>query len=265
MNNRFAGLCALFIACTIALPANARPLQQRRSGAQPKTPSAPAPKRDITGVWIGPVIPRKEQAPPMTPSAQQFFNEAKPLSGPRALPIAKTNDPLVTCDPLGFPRASVFETRGFEFEQVSKRMLELYQYMRIWREIWTDGRKLPTNVGATTGETNDPRYFGYSVGEWADDYTFVVRTTGFNEVTWADELGHPRTRDAVVEERYHRIDHDNLELTVTINDPKSYTKPFEVMKQVYTWAPKQEVEEQLCIPSEAIEYRETFRPAGDDK
>jgi len=71
--------------------------------------------------------------------------------------------------------------------------------------------------------------------------------------------------NAKVEERYRRIDHDNLEVTVTIDDPKSYTKPFEVMKQIYTWAPLQEFEEQLCIPSEVLEYRETFRAAGEDK
>jgi hypothetical protein len=263
MRNCFASLCFLVMACVIAVPAYA----QNRSGfpAPLKGPSAPAPKRDITGVWLGPVDPRKEPTPPMTPWGQKFFDEAKPLQGPRALPIAKTNDPLVTCDPLGFPRASVYETRGFQFEQVPKRMLELYQYQRIWREIWTDGRKLPTNVGATKGQTSDPRYYGYSVGEWADDYTFIVHTTGFNETTWATEQGHPRSQNAIVEERYRRIDHDNLELTVTIDDPKSYTKPFEVIKQIYTWSPKQDFEEQLCIPSEAIDYRDTFREAGQDK
>jgi hypothetical protein len=54
-------------------------------------------------------------------------------------------------------------------------------------------------------------------------------------------------------------------VSVTIDDPKMYTKPYFVMKQVYTWAPVQEFEEQLCIPSEALEYRETFRPAGTGK
>src|SRR5437762_4218823 len=200
MRNYFASLCTLLIAWMIALPAYA----QQRAGtpAAPKGPSEPAPLRDITGVWLGPVDPRKEPTPPMTPWGQKFFDAAKPLQGPRALPIAKTNDPLVTCDPLGFPRASVYETRGFQFEQVPKRMLELYQYQRIWREIWTDGRKLPTNVGATKGQTSDPRYYGYSVAEWADDYTFVVHTTGFNETTWATEQGHPRSQNAIVEERY---------------------------------------------------------------
>jgi hypothetical protein len=261
MRNRLPAICALVIAWIIPIPAYA----QRQAAAAPAKPSAPAPRRDISGAWQGPVIPRKLPAPPMTPWAQQFFDEAKPLSGPRALPIAKTNDPLVTCDPMGFPRSAVFETRSFSFEHLPKRTLQLLQYQRIWREIWTDGRKLPTNVGAPGKETQDPRYYGYSVGEWADDYTFVVKTTGFHEAAWADELGHPRSQDAIVEERYHRNDHDNLELTVTINDPKSYTAPYVVIKQIYTWIPSQEFEEQLCIPSEAVEYRETFREAGEDK
>jgi signal transduction histidine kinase len=63
-----------------------------------------------------------------------------------------------------------------------------------------------------------------------------------------------------------RQDHDHLEVSVTIDDPKMYTKPYLVVKQqVYTWAPVQEFEEQLCIPSEALGYRETFRPAGTAK
>jgi hypothetical protein len=187
------------------------------------------------------------------------------LQGPRAVPIAQTNDPLVTCNPEGFPRSALFETRGFAFEHVPRRTLQLLQYQRIWREIWTDGRPLPTNVGAPGKDTRDPRYYGYSVGRWADDYTFVVTTTGFNEDAWVDERGYPRSMDAKIEERYRRIDHDHLELSVTIDDPKMYTKPYFVMKQVYTWAPVQEFEEQLCIPSEALEYREIFRPPGTEK
>ena len=264
MKKCFASLCALVIASTIVVPAFAQ--QRTAAPAAAKKSAAPAPKRDISGVWMGGgAVPKKEPVPPMTAWGQKFFDAAKPLQGPRALPIAKTNDPLVTCDPLGFPRSILYETRSVAFEQVPRRTLELFQYQRVWRDIWTDGRKLPTNVGATKGATSDPRYYGYSVGQWADDYTFVVNTTGFNEAAWADELGHPRSQDAKVEERYHRVDHDTLELTVTIDDPKSYTKPFVAMKQTLTWAPKQEFEEQLCIPSEAVDYRETFRAAGEDK
>ena len=251
----FASLCSLVIAWTIAVPAHAQ--QRAATSAPANKPSAPAPSRDITGVWIGPVIPRKLPAPPMTPWAQKFFDAAKPLTGPRALPIAKTNDPLVTCDPLGFPRASLFETREFQFEQVPKRMLELYQYMRIWREIWTDGRKLPTNVGATKGETNDPRYYGYSIGAWADDYTFVVTTTGFNEDVWADELGHPRSKDAKVEERYHRANMNTLELTVTIDDPTAYTQLWTPRNKLplKLMPPDADLMEMICSPTEAAAYK----------
>ena len=170
MRNCAANLCTLVIAWTIAVPTFAQ-----RPAPSPAKKAEAAPRRDLSGVWLGTVIPRKEPVPPMTPWGQKFFDEAKPLQGPRAVPIAKTTDPLVTCDPLGFPRSILYETRGVAFEQVSGRTLELFQYQRIWREIWTDGRNLPTNVGASGGDTSDPRYYGYSVGAWVDDYTFVVR------------------------------------------------------------------------------------------
>ena len=250
-------LCALVAAATFITSGSAQ---------QPATSSAakpaPAPRRDISGVWSGPVIPRKEPVPPMTPWGQAFFDSVKPLSGPRAVPIAQTTDPFALCDPLGFPRNVLYETRGFAFEHLPKKTLHLLQYQRIWREIWMDGRKLPTNVGAPGADTRDPRYYGYSIGSWADDYTFVINTTGFHEAAWADEFGHPRSQNAMVEERYRRIDHDNLELTVSIDDPKSYTKPFVAMRQIYTWNPRQEFEEQLCIPSETLEYNKIFAPPG---
>jgi hypothetical protein len=201
----------------------------------------------------------------MTPWGQAFFDGVKPIWGPRAVPIIQATDPFVSCDPLGFPRSVLYETRGISFEHVPRRTLQLLQYQRVWREIWTDGRKLPTNVGGTGADARDPRYYGYSVGAWADDYTFVVNTTGFAEEAWADEVGHPRSMHAMVEERYHRIDHDTMELSVSIDDPEAYTKPFLAMRLMFSWIPAQEFEEQLCIPSDALAYRETFAPPGAAK
>ena len=198
----------------------------------------------------------------MTQSGQKYFDEAKPLFGPRALPVAESNHALVTCDPLGFPQNVLYELRNVEFQQAGKKMLQLFQYQRVWREIWTDGRKLPASVGGDAPDSADPRWYGYAVGSWVDDFTFVVTSTGFNEKGWANALGHPRSVDARIEERYRRIDHDTLEVTVTIDDPKAYTKPFVAMKQQLTWNPKQEFEEQLCVPSEALEYLSTFRPVA---
>jgi hypothetical protein len=262
-------LCVVIVACVMAAGCSQQP------GASGSPEAVSTPLRDISGVWLGAVVPREgkdfnqdmtpEPVPPMTPWGQAFFDAVKPFRGPRAVPIAQATDPLVTCDPLGVPRSVIYETRGIAFEHVQRRTLQLLQYQRIWREIWTDGRSLPTNVGAPGADTLDPRYYGYSVGAWADDYTFVVRTTGFDERAWADELGYPRSMNAIVEERYRRIDHDTLELTVTIDDPKAYTKPFVTLKHEFTWAPTQELEEQLCIPSDALEYHAAFSPAGAEK
>jgi hypothetical protein len=257
MGNRFVG-ASLFFTVFLALPA----FSAQTSGVSaPKV--APAPRRDLSGVWSGGAVMRLEPFAPMTPWAQKLYDEARPLFGPRAFAVGASNDGLVTCDPLGFPRDILYEMRGIEFAHLGKKTLQLFQYQRIWREIWTDGRKLETNAGHNTQDSPDARWYGYSVGAWADDYTFVVNTTGFNEKSWADPDGHPRSVDARVEERYRRIDHDNLEVTVTIDDPKAYTKPFVAMKQVLHWNPKQEFEEQLCVPSEAADYLDTFRPAAE--
>jgi hypothetical protein len=224
--------------------------------------NAPAPKRDLNGVWSGGAVMRLEEFPPMTPWGQEQFDAAKPLFGPRALPVAESNHALVTCDPLGFPQNILYELRNMEFQQTGRKMLQLFQYQRVWRDIWTDGRRLPSSVGRDTQDSEDPRFYGYSVGRWVDDYTFVVNSTGFHEKSWANAIGHPRSVDAQIEERYHRINHDTLELTVTIDDPKAYTKPFVAMKQELRLNPKQEFEEQLCVPSEALEYLSTFRPVA---
>ena len=78
----------------------------------------------------------------------------------------------------------------------------------------------------------EPRWYGYSVGKWVDDYTFVVQTVGMSDKTWLDNAGRPHSSELKVEERFHRVDQDHLELTVTIDDPKMYTKPWLAPEQV---------------------------------
>ena len=134
------------------------------------------------------------------------------------------------------------------------RMIIMNQYQKVWREIWTDGRELPKNVGAAEKGSPDPRYYGYSVGHWEGDSTFVVDTTGLDENTWLNGDGYPHSVDAHVQERFTRVDHNDLQLTVTVTDPKLYTKPFVLGKSAFKWLPKQNLEEQLCIPSDMIQY-----------
>lgn len=235
-------------------------------------PSAPAPKRDITGSWSGPILAlHADPMPPMTPWAEARFSENGGGKGSNfdsnvAVAVAASKDPLNHCDPLGFPRDTNFQLRGLAIGQMPNRMLIMSQYERIWREVWTDGRALPKNAGSDDPNAPDPRYYGYSVGHWEGDYTFVVDTTGVDDATWIDGTGHPHSTDMHGEERYTRIDHNTLQVSVQIDDPKAYTKPWMFGKTVYKWIPDQEFEEQLCIPSSMELYLKNIaNPAGEQK
>ena len=230
------------------------------AGQRAPDATSAAPRRDVSGVWLGVAVPHLEATAPMTERGQALFDAAKPMYGPRAVPVANSNDPLVTCDPLGFPRSILHELRGMEFVQTPTRVVQLLQYQRAFREIWTDGRSLPAEVGGTSPQARDPKWYGYSIGRWADDYTFVVETTGATETSWGDEYGHPHGLGARIEERYRRVDAGTLEVVVTIDDREMYQKPFVAMTLVLKRG--KELEEQLCVPSEALNYLEVVaKPA----
>ena len=233
-----------------------------------KSTGGPAPRHDINGAWAGsanPGLTVRFPVPPMTPLGQKMFSLNKPYRGEdggREVPVALSNDPLNTCDPQGFPRDLSFEVRGIEFMQGPTAMWQMFQYQQLWRVIWTDERKLPTNVGKPGGP--DLRYFGYSVGHWEGDYTFIVDTVGTDDKTWLNIYGDPHSQDMHVQERYTRIDHNTLNVTVTVDDPKIYTKPFVLTKYNMKWIPEQEFEEQLCVPSEMMQYEKLLAvPVGD--
>jgi hypothetical protein len=233
----------------------------------------PAPKRDLTGTWAGPasgadaprslVNPQNPPAPPLTPSGQQLFARNKPLN---KYSPAGTNDPHVRyCDADGFPRNMTNQIRGMTITTSPNRTFILLQYMDLWREVWTDGRSLPTNVGGTGRDTLDLKYNGYSVGHWEDDYTFVVDTTGLAPNTWATNSGYPHSVDAHVQERFHRDSRNDLTLTITMDDPKLYTKPFDIGDVHFRWVPNQQLDDYTCIPSEVQLYlKEMGDPAGSD-
>ena len=92
------------------------------------------------------------------------------------------------------------------------------------------------------------------MGQWEGDYTLVIDTTGVNDQTWLDKGGHPHSVNALVEERYTRVDHNHMQMVTTVDDRSIYTKPFALTKNVYRWIPDQEEEEQICVPSEMIHY-----------
>ena len=199
----------------------------------------------------------------MTPAGQQRYKANKPE---REFHVAGSNDPFGTCDPFGFPRSDLNEVRGIAFATMPDRIIILNQYQRVWREVWMDGRALPKNVGSTQKGAPDPRYYGYSVGHWENDNTLVVDTTGLDDNTWINSSGYPHSANAHVQERFTRLDHNDLQLVVTLDDPEFYTKPFQLTTDNFKWVPDQQLEEQLCIPSSMIEYKKIVAdPAAEGK
>ena len=230
-------------------------------------PPGPAPKHDLTGAWIGPQNPVMGPYPAMTPAGEAKFKLNRPVTRATgsAAGVEATNDPFAICDPLGFPRdlrnPALSSRGGMRFEAVQNRMLILYEQQRVWREIWMDGRPLPAKVDAPGAP--DSRFYGYSVGHWEGNNVFVIDTTGLDPRTWLDDLGHPHTTAAKLQERWTRLDQYNLEVTVTVDDQKLYTQPYQLLKAHYYWKKDQNLDEELCIPSEAIEYQDKLAdPSG---
>jgi hypothetical protein len=221
----------------------------------------PFDPHDLSGIWWGHAVrgtgfSLSATPPPMTPWAQQRHDAAKPGLGPRGKPLG--NDPMMICDPMGFPRILYWDNYPFEMIQLQNRMIMFFDWFYTYRTIWTDGRQLPADP--------DPRWYGYSVGRW-DGNVFVVQSKGFDDRSWLDADGHPHSEDMQLEERYRRTDHNTIELSMTLNDPTAYTKPWVSEKFTFKMADaKTEMREDVCVPSVEAKYKETIRePAGGVK
>jgi hypothetical protein len=245
---------AVVLAFSLGVGAQTAPPKQ--SDATKTHRVAPAPRRDLSGIWdvedrMEGISPTgvKSHSPFTAEGANIAKNVYKPGDGPRRVPIGLANDPLDGCDPAGFPRNLLFELRPFQVVQTPNQLLLLYQYQKVWRAIWTDGRQIPKD--------SDPQWYGYSVGKWEDDYTFVAETIGMDERTWLDNAGDPHSSDMRVEERYHRLDYDTMELTVKIDDPKIYTEPWlgRDKMRLKLMPRNTSTMEMICAPSEAEQYK----------
>ncbi len=234
---------------------------------------APTPRHDISGIWDEPELTgiqplgarsapedgKPEHQLPYTPLGLEELKNTKPSNGSRSVLPGDTNDPVFKYgDPQGFPRENLYELRTTQVLQTPQSVVILYQFGKTWRVIWTDGREFPKNP--------EPRWYGYSVGKWVDDYTLVVETMGMDERTWIDRAGRPHSADLRVEERFHRRDHDHLELTVTIDDPKMYAKPWVALDNfVFELQPASfDVREMIWSPSEYERYNKLMGNTGGD-
>jgi hypothetical protein len=143
------------------------------------------------------------------------------------------DDPTSWCLPLGVPRLLV-SPELMKIVQTPGLMVILNERNAGFRQVFTDGRPLP--------EDPQPTWNGYSTAKWEGD-TLVVQTNGLRDGIWLDRYGSPITDSAKVTERFRRTNYGSLEIGVTVDDPKAYTKP---------WTAK--VTERIVLNTELMDY-----------
>jgi hypothetical protein len=235
-----------------------QPARKGRGSRGPSpTANLPFDAHDFSGVWMGrgPFNTLSGTPPPMTAWAKARYDAAKPGIGPRAQPLG--NDPIMGCDPIGYPRIAFYNAYPMEFVQTKDRLIELFDFFYVHRTIYLDGRPLPADP--------EPTWYGYSVGRWEGN-TLVVESNGFNDESWLDNDGHPHSEEMTLEERFQRVDHDTIEARMTLTDPKAYTAPWVSDVTRWTLSPNQKMREDICAPSDEQKYRDEMRvPAAGKK
>ena len=300
MRNRFAILTA--VGAGVLLFSSLALAQGGRGGimaANPANANKPFDKHDLSGIWTRNGTPAgyggggtcrdcgdrgfSNDVPPMTPLGQKMFDANKPsygrnLGSPdanahpeehigrrRAVPPANGTDPYQYCNPEGVTRALIYPD-PLEMNVLPDKIMQQFEWTYATRTIWTDGRKLPEDA-------DQLRWWGYSTGHWDGD-TFVVDSNGFDERTWIDHFGYPHSTDMKLQERYKRTAYDLMELSMTVTDPKIYTRPWvsqtkkfrkldtkDGIKTADGWGG---LMEDLCAPADEVEqFNKRVRdPAG---
>jgi hypothetical protein len=257
-------LCAVFVL--LGITAQAQWLNYRAAGT-PATPdgkvnlSAPAPrapdgKPDLTGVWH---LQTTRQETSLTPSLTaapggnsytgNIFRDMKPEDVPEKPEAARLRNermkngtrpnPTVFCLPMGIP-VNNFVVEVVKFIQAPKEIVVIYEVDGSYRQIYTDGRPLPTDMA--------PSWLGYSTAHWDGD-TLVVETEGFNDRTWLDLIGHSHSEALHLTERYQRRDYGHMDVEMTFNDPVMYTRPFTI-KFTHALIPDSDILEAYCNENE---------------
>jgi len=205
--------------------------------------AAPAPrlpdgKLDVSGLWLTRGIYIGNIAKDLKPGEVPFQPWAEKLYKERLDNLGK-EDPTGRCVPGGVPRSTAVPY-PFKILNTSNIVIVLYEAVHAYRQIFTDGRPLPKDP--------NPNWLGYSVGRWEGD-EFVVESSGFNDNVWLDNQGHPATESLHVTERFRRKTFGSMDVQVTIDDPKAYTKPWTVTLPL-ALQPDTEMLEYICVENE---------------
>jgi len=199
------------------------------------TPKASDGKPDLSGFYMPTDIryllnlasAMKADEIPLTPWGKQVYQERIDNNG--------KDHPGVSCLPSGIPEKLNIPD-GLKVVQTPDLLVFLYESRTIYRQVFLDGRPLPKNA--------QPSWMGYSVGHWEGD-TLVVETIGQNGQTWLDMKGLPSTETLKVTERYSRPKVGTVNIDVTIDDPKAFTKPWNV-KLAWRLVPDTDLIESIC-------------------
>src|SRR5215471_1526608 len=235
-----------WLAFLLATPGMAQWLHMRTAGVPRHADgspdlAAPAPKTpdgraDFSGMWVArDELPcdTKERGVQCTELAltPQVVNIAVGLKDrlpyqPWAADLVKKrqaelgiNDPHTHCMPPNYPRAWAFPENQ-KIVQVPGMVVVLHEFNASYRQIFYDGRGFPDEM--------TPAWSGYSVAHWEGD-ALIVESRGFRDDGWLDIMGNPLTDAARVTERIRRPNWGSLEIQITIDDPKAYTKPWTVV------------------------------------
>jgi hypothetical protein len=220
-------------------PAQTRP-SQARTATKSAVPRTADGKPDLTGVWQGGTSRRGswEQAnsglgvggtgsdpnAPANPASQQVITTPAPYQPWAAQKVVESfnrrgiDDPVGLCLPPGIPRINLVGLFPFQIVQTPRQIVVLHEYMGVYRTI-------PLN--AKHADDLTPTYMGDSVGRWEGD-TLVVDTIGFNDKTWLTGTGTLHSDALHVTERYTRVDKDQINYDVTMDDPKVFTAPWTI-------------------------------------
>ena len=240
MNTVVRSVLALSILAPAAAPAHAQwldyptPAIPRLPDGKPNltapTPRAPDGKPDLSGMWqVAVLLPCNDVTRICTdlPISAQFVNIGAGLAG--GLPYRDSareqmarkgpaDDPYTRCLTPGGPRMHLLPTMK-KIVQTPTLVMLLNEYNTSYRQVFLDGRPLPADPL--------PTWYGYSIGRWEGD-TLVVESHGFRDDQWLDAAGSPLTNAARVTERFRRPDFGRLQIEITVDDPKAYTRPWTV-------------------------------------
>jgi hypothetical protein len=254
----------IVVACMVAgVSIRAQWLNQPMAGA-PRTPdgkinmTGPVPKvngkPDLSGIW-------QVQGDPRAPNGlfglgeslnSRYFRDILSDFKPEERPLTPLGverlrqhtqpgafNPTLNCLPDGVPHGDLLP-EPFKIMHTPGVIVMLYEVETTFRQIFMDGRKLPADMS--------PTWQGYSVGRWDGD-TLVIDSAGFNDRSWLDARGTPRSTDMRIEERFHRRDYGHMDLTITITDPQIFTKPisFSVVEELL---PDTDLLEHYCVENE---------------